>query len=274
VRRPAFLSSEEERSAVQRSLWQRIEDGPLKDFEPLSLPRGNVKVASGVRSTAHRGSVKKRLERWAKLSLLPPAGAAMVWAIAATMRLKTRGHEEVDAIYRSGGHIILAFWHAQQLMIPAGYRGTGAQVLISQHGDGEIIARIIARFGHQAVRGSSTRGGASALRTLIKLGRAGQDLVVTPDGPQGPRQVAKLGVVQLAKATGLPIVPLAFACSAQHRFSSWDRFMIPYPFSRGLFLYGKSIDVPREGGDLALEAQRVALETELNRLTDEAERAV
>src|SRR5690242_10213241 len=158
---------------------------------------------------SRQARLKNRLERWAKFSLLPPVGAALVWGIAATMRPKTRGHEEVDAVYRSGGHIILAFWHAQQLMIPAGYRGTGANVLISQHGDGEIIARIIAHFGHEAVRGSSTRGGAGALRSLIKLGRAGKDLVVTPDGPKGPRQVAKLGIVQLAKATGLPIIPLA-----------------------------------------------------------------
>ncbi len=171
--------------------------------------------------------LKKRLERWAKFSLLPPVGAALARGIAATMRLETRGQEEVDAIYSGGGHIILAFWHAQQLMIPFGYRGSGAHVLISQHGDGEIIARIIARFGHEAVRGSSTRGGAGALRALIKLGRAGKDLVVTPDGPKGPRQVAKLGVVQLAKATGLPIVPLAFACSKKNSsragIASWSR---------------------------------------------------
>ena len=218
--------------------------------------------------------LKNRLEHWAKFSLLPPVGTALVWGIAATMRRETRGHEEIDAIYRSGGHIILAFWHAQQLMIPVGYRGAGAHVLISQHGDGEIIARIIARFGHQAVRGSSTRGGAGALRALIKLGRAGKDLVVTPDGPRGPRQVAKLGVVQLAKATALPIVPLAFACSTRQLFSSWDHFMVPYPFSRGLFLYGKPMFVSREGDDSALEADRLMLERELNRLTKEAEQAV
>jgi lysophospholipid acyltransferase (LPLAT)-like uncharacterized protein len=163
-----------------------------------------------------RRSVKKRIESWLKLSLLPPAGAALLRGIAGTMRLETRGQEAVDALYREGRHIILAFWHAQQLMIPLGYRGKGSHVLISQHGDGEIIARIIARFGHDAVRGSSTRGGAGALRALIKLGRAGKDLVVTPDGPKGPRQVAKLGVIQLAKATGLPIVPLAFACSKKN----------------------------------------------------------
>lgn len=142
------------------------------------------------------------------------------------MRMESQGHEQVDALYRQGQHIILAFWHAQQLMVPIGYRGTGANVLISQHQDGEIIARIISRFGHRAVRGSSTRGGALALRELIRLGRSGEDLVVTPDGPKGPRQVAKLGVVQLAKATGLPIVPLAFSCSKKNSsragIASWS----------------------------------------------------
>jgi len=160
--------------------------------------------------------VKKRIETWVKLSLVPPVGASIIRGLTGSMRMESQGHEQVDALYREGRHIILAFWHAQQLMVPIGYRGTGANVLISQHQDGEIIARIISRFGHRAVRGSSTRGGALALRELIRLGRSGADLVVTPDGPKGPRQVAKLGVVQLAKATGLPIVPLAFSCSKKN----------------------------------------------------------
>src|SRR5690349_3947060 len=151
-----------------------------------------------------------------KCSLLPPVGAAAIRSVARSMRYETRGHEAVDGLYREGRNIILAFWHAQQLMIPIGYRGVGAHVLISRHGDGEIIARIIARFGHEAVRGSSTRGGAGALRAMIKLGRSGRDVVVTPDGPKGPRHVVKLGVIQLAKATGLPIMPLAFACSKKN----------------------------------------------------------
>ena len=170
-----------------------------------------------------------------KCSLLPPVAAAVIRGVAKSMRYETHGHEAVDALYREGRHIILAFWHAQQLMIPIGYRGAGSHVLISQHGDGEIIARIIARFGHQAVRGSSTRGGAGALRALIKLGRSGQDVVVTPDGPKGPRHVAKLGVIQLAKATGLPIVPLAFACSKKNSSRAgtvtWSHTRFPAAFS-------------------------------------------
>lgn len=180
-------------------------------------------------------NLKKCVEQWIKCSLLPPVAAAVLRSIARSMRYETQGHEAVEAVYREGRHIILAFWHAQQLMIPFGYRGTGSHVLISRHGDGEIIARIIARFGHEAVRGSSTRGGAGALRALIKLGRSGRDVVVTPDGPKGPRHVAKLGVIHLAKATGLPIVPLAFACSKKNSLragiATWSRT----PFREGCF---------------------------------------
>jgi len=167
------------------------------------------------------------LATWLKRTLLPPVGAAIVRLLGGTMRFETRGAESVDALYRDGKHIILAFWHAQQLMIPLGYRGAGTHILISQHHDGELIARIVARFGHRAVRGSSTRGGVGALRALIRLGRSGTDLVVTPDGPKGPRQVAKRGVIELAKATGLPIVPLAFGCSKKNSsragIASWSR---------------------------------------------------
>ena len=173
----------------------------------------------------------KQVETWLKLSVLPPIGAAVIRGLGRSMRMESQGHEQVDALYRQGQHIILAFWHAQQLMIPTGYRGTGANVLISQHQDGEIIARIVSRFGHSAVRGSSTRGGVLALRELIRLGRSGVDLAVTPDGPKGPRQVAKPGVVQLARATGLPIVPLAFGCSKKNSsragIGSWSRTHCP-----------------------------------------------
>jgi lysophospholipid acyltransferase (LPLAT)-like uncharacterized protein len=180
-----------------------------------------------------RNPAMKRVENWLKLSVLPPIGAAVIRGLGRSMRMDSQGHEQVDALYREGRHIILAFWHAQQLMVSLEleYRAIEANALISQHQDGEIIARIISRFGHRAVRGSSTRGGALALRELIRLGRSGADLVVTPDGPKGPRQVAKLGVVQLAKVTGLPIVPLAFGCSKKNSsragIGSWSRIHGP-----------------------------------------------
>lgn len=207
-------------------------------------------------------------------AVIPPIGAGIIRMLAHSMRLIVQGQEQVDALHSRGQPVIIAFWHAQQLMMPLAYRGREAHILISQHRDGELISQIVARFGLRSVRGSSTRGGVLAMRELIRLGRSGVDLVVTPDGPKGPRQVAKLGVIQLAKATGLPIIPLAFSCSKKNFFASWDRFMVPYPFSRGVFCWGAPIWVSREADDAGLETARQELETTLNRLTQQADHAL
>ena len=164
---------------------------------------------------------------WLKLNILPPIGAALIRLLGGTLRIRTEGGEQVDALYRKGHHLIIAFWHGRQLMMPLTYRGTNAHILISRHRDGELIHRIVSRFGFRSVRGSTTRGGASALRDLIRLGRSGADLVITPDGPKGPRHVAQSGAVQLAQSTGLPIVPLTFSCSKKNSLRagmvSWSR---------------------------------------------------
>ena len=182
------------------------------------------------------------IETWFKLTVLPPVAAAVIRALGRSMRIETRGHEHIDQLYREGKRVIIAFWHARQLMMPLTYRGTLAHILISQHQDGEIIARIVERFGFRAVRGSSTRGGVEALRELIRLGRSGVDLVVTPDGPKGPAQVAKIGVIQLARVSKLPIIPLAFSCSKKNFFrvgiASWSRALDPAAYSFGDRLSG------------------------------------
>jgi len=150
---------------------------------------------------------------WLKLTILPPLGARVIRFLGKTLQIRTHGGEAVDALYRQGHPIIIAFWHGRQLLMPLAYRGEEAHILISQHRDGELIQRVVTRFGFRAVRGSSTRGGAAAFRQLVTLGRAGKDLVVTPDGPKGPRHVVQAGVIKVARATGLPIVPLTFSCS-------------------------------------------------------------
>ncbi len=150
---------------------------------------------------------------WLKVTLVPPLGTLIIRMLGRTLRLETRGADLVDEVYRQGKRMIIAFWHGRQLMMPLAYRGSEAHILISQHRDGELIARIVQAFGLRAVRGSTTRGRTAALRQLIRLGHSGVDLAITPDGPKGPRQVAQIGVVQLAKVTGLPIVPLTFSCT-------------------------------------------------------------
>ena len=158
----------------------------------------------------------KRVVNALKVAVVPPVGYQIIQMLRRTMTWRTEGSEHVNRLFAEEKRVILAFWHAQQLMMPLAIPGLEAHVLISQHRDGELIRRIVARFGLDAVRGSSTRGGAEAFRQLIRLGRSGGNLVLTPDGPKGPRQVAKVGVVQLARATGLPIIPMAFGCSKKN----------------------------------------------------------
>ncbi|MGB0909419.1 MAG: lysophospholipid acyltransferase family protein [Nitrospirales bacterium] len=156
------------------------------------------------------------LGQWAKLNLVPPLGARLIQGLGRTLHITKLGEASVQELYQKGQSIIFAFWHGRQLMMPLVYQGKRAYILISQHRDGELIHRIIARFGFHSVRGSTTRGGNSALRQLIRYGRQGADLVVTPDGPKGPRASVQEGVVYLAKMTGLPIVPVTCAYSKKN----------------------------------------------------------
>lgn len=148
------------------------------------------------------------------------------------------GEEHLQAIWDDGCNLIFCFWHDQLLMMAAGYPGPKASVMISASKDGELIARTMTYFNIGAIRGSSSRGGRAAFRAMIDLGKEPIDLAFTPDGPRGPRHRIKDGVVQLAKVTGRPIVPAAFACSNGHRFNSWDRFLLPYPWGKGVYSIG------------------------------------
>jgi lysophospholipid acyltransferase (LPLAT)-like uncharacterized protein len=167
------------------------------------------------------------------LSVLPPVGASIIRLLGKTTRITVRGDGAVENFYREDKHFILAFWHGRQLMIPLAYRGRGIHILISRHRDGELISQVMSRFGYHSVRGSSTRGGTSALRQLIKLGRSGVDIAITPDGPKGPRYVVQPGAIQIAKATGLPILPLTFSCSKKNSSKAGIGSWSPIPLDVG-----------------------------------------
>jgi hypothetical protein len=181
--------------------------------------------------------------------LAPWLAAGLIRALHRTQRSVVLCERHASAFWEEGRHVILAFWHDQLLMMPKGYRGPGARILISASRDGELIARTVQHFGLGTVRGSSTRGGSAALRELLQLAREPVDLVITPDGPRGPRHQVKDGVAALARATGRPVVPLAFAASRGHRFASWDRFLLPYPGARTVFRYGAPIFCARDESD-------------------------
>jgi hypothetical protein len=192
--------------------------------------------------------MKKSFGDWLLLKLAPPVAAGIIRFLRFFLRIEFIGEEHPRAFWKRGEHVILAFWHDQLLLMVQGYRGPGAKILISASKDGELIARTMRWFGQGAVRGSSTRGGRSAFKAMMALAEEPFDLVFTPDGPKGPRHQIKPGVVQLARLTGRAVIPMTFACSRGHRFSSWDRFLLPYPFSRGVYAFGEPV-VYRKGED-------------------------
>ncbi|MDX1584549.1 MAG: lysophospholipid acyltransferase family protein, partial [Thermoanaerobaculia bacterium] len=173
--------------------------------------------------------------------LIPLLAALLIRIIYATMRIRHVGYGPAEELRKQGTRYILAFWHAHLLLMVFAKYEPPIVTMISRHRDGELIARTVSYFGARSTRGSTTRGGATALRGLIAAARAGATLAITPDGPRGPRHVAQTGTVHAAQATGLPIVPVAFISHPKIRFRSWDRFEVPWLFSRGVFLYGEPI---------------------------------
>jgi hypothetical protein len=182
--------------------------------------------------------MKRSLGNRLLLTLGPWLAALIIRALGWTVRYQVLGLEHPRQLWSEGRFVILSFWHDQLLMMANAYRGPKAKILISASKDGELIAKTMAYFGQEAVRGSSHRGGRAAFRELVALAREPVDLVITPDGPRGPRHQIKEGVVQLARITGRGVVPYTFQCSRGYRFASWDRFLFPYPFARGVFVYG------------------------------------
>ena len=195
-------------------------------------------------------------------------GQGLVGALFATVSFRIEGEESFLRFRREGRPVIFVFWHGQLLPLVHQHRRTGAVVLVSEHVDGEYITRVIERNGFGTVRGSSTRGGIRGLKGLIRAARAGRDLALTPDGPHGPARSFKPGALLAAQFTGLPVIPVAAAASADLHFDSWDRFEIPRPLSVVRITYGAPRWVERAAGREALEAQSRALEAELNALTD------
>ena len=159
-------------------------------------------------------------------------------------------------------------------MLPLVYthRRRAIGVLVSRHRDGEWIARIIERLGFLTARGSSTRGGEEGMRDLLDLAERRHLLAITPDGPRGPKERVKSGLVYLASRTGFPVVPVATAGSRAWVLSSWDHFRVPWPFARVIVAYGDPLTVPRDLSGAAVEAWRLKLERAIAALTEEVAR--
>lgn len=142
---------------------------------------------------------------------------------------------------------ILAFWHGRMLMMPCvKMKGEDVRVLISEHGDGELITQVMRCFTIGAIRGSTSKKGDMAALQALRTLKQGVTIAITPDGPRGPRMRVAPGIVTLAALSGVPVIPLSFATRSMKLLKSWDRFALPLPFSRGVYRAGPPIHIPRE----------------------------
>jgi lysophospholipid acyltransferase (LPLAT)-like uncharacterized protein len=180
-----------------------------------------------------------------------------------TLRLQVDDSADVMDGWRRGERVVWATWHDGIILLPLMKtrveRTLRPRVMLSWHRDGEIAAQAVQRFGVHVIRGSSTRGWLGALRGLVDANTRGEDLVVVPDGPRGPRHVAKEGVTQLARVTGLPVVAIGIAAHPARRFRSWDRMQLPRPFSRVAIVLGAPVPIERRNMAASLAAVQASL---------------
>jgi lysophospholipid acyltransferase (LPLAT)-like uncharacterized protein len=197
------------------------------------------------------------------------AGVWLVRLLGMTWRFRVTEDESVRALRASKQPIIFALWHGQLLPLLYRHRDEGVVVLISEHADGEIIARIAQAFGFGTVRGSTSRGAARALLELGHVLAAGRDLALTPDGPRGPAKSYAPGVLVISQRTGAPVIGAVATASSSWRLKSWDRFLIPKPFARINVTYtdAKHIEAANARDAAAqTDAMRAAMESAEQRI--------
>jgi len=201
--------------------------------------------------------------------LVPYFAFAYVTFVGLTTRLRVVRGDVKDRLRAKNRRFIYAFWHQRQVYFTYTHRGVGAAVLVSRSKDGEMIAETMRLSNIGAVRGSSSRGGVTAVRQLMDAMTSGLDIGITPDGPRGPAREIKDGVMFLAQKLGAPVVPIANALS--HRLEikrAWDHFHVPLPFGRAVVVYGDPVEIA-PGDDLAAKAAE--LKAALDRVTAEAD---
>lgn len=208
-------------------------------------------------------------------SLLGVIAGFYVWLVRVT---STWTHENEAATLEAWDGeqpVIIAFWHNRLFLMPYCWRSREPfYMLISSHADGRLIAKTVRWHGISTVTGSSSKGGTDALRKLVRRVRDGTTVGITPDGPRGPRMHASEGAISLARLSGTSIVPAAAATSRRKLLQTWDRLVIPLPFSKGSCVWGEPISVPKDSSPEDIEHLRQSLESALIDVSNRADALV
>ena len=215
--------------------------------------------------------VFKRIKKKLVVRLGPWFAYWTIRLLGLTMGLEELNPEIPRSFREKSIPAICAFWHGRLLMMPLIYKGKKLSFLVSPHRDGQVVGKALARFGFDPILGSTHRNRFSSFKKLVKAHENGSDIGIAPDGPRGPRYRAQIGVIELARVTGRPVLPFTFSASKRKILKTWDHFLLPYPFSKGVFIWGEPIYVDSNGDRAHLEEKRLLLERRLNELTERAD---
>ncbi len=165
-----------------------------------------------------------------------------------TSRWEYRNFETPLEYLENKKPFITCFWHARLLMLPYAWpdKKNPFYMLISAHKDGRLISKTVGHFGIHTIAGSTERGGTEALLGMVRHSRRGDTLGITPDGPRGPAYKASEGTVMLSYLTKADLIPVTFTTSRKKIFKTWDRFLLPLPFSRGVLMWGNPVPYPTD----------------------------
>lgn len=168
-------------------------------------------------------------------------GTLVVRALARTWRIRVIDGHHLETLRAERKAFTFTLWHGHLLPLLWYHRGRGVHVMVSDHRDGEMIARVATSLGYGLIRGSTTRGAGRALLSAVRALEAGKEIAITPDGPKGPARVFAPGALVAAHRSGTPLLPVAAAATSAWRLGSWDRFLIPKPFARVTIAYGDPV---------------------------------
>ncbi len=210
---------------------------------------------------------RKKLEQAA----LDALGRPLMSLWMRSLRLRVVGREAYEELRRAGRPVVILIWHGKIFSAPWMFRKRGIMPLVSPSQDGELMVRLIARWGYRIIRGSGSHFMRRAWVDMLRELRSGGPVLIVPDGPRGPDRELKAGAVRLAAETGAALVPYTLAASRRRVMRSWDRFEMPKPFARAVALFGQPIEIAPGAEGEALERERLRVERILRDLDAQAE---
>lgn len=214
----------------------------------------------------------KKIKKMAAQYIIPPIGFLLIYLIGLTCREEVINKQSAERVSLGGEIPIYTFWHQHIVYMTHYFRWQKMSALVSPSPDGEIIAHILRLFGVRIIWGSTFKNPIKALLNLRKQIKNQKSVAIIADGSRGPAFKAQDGAIKIALLTGAPVIPIAYGCKRKTLFKSWDRLILPHPFTRTVVIYGDPIYVPKGAGKEVIGEKRREVEESLNKITAEADK--